>query len=959
MPTPTFMRVSVEDFARLLHKFPFTRQINAVHMHHTWRPSRKDFNGHETIVGMWRYHTQTNKWSDIAQHLSIDPQGFIWLGRNWNRPPASASGHNGNASHGPFMFEMIGDFDIGRDPFDGKQRDTALDVVALVQAWFNLPLESLKFHNSMSDKSCPGSALDYEEILEEVKSRRDKLANPGDTRSTERAGNDPFPNAQQFDLKEAIVALSREPQGQDPADAELSHDGGETIALIEQTGAPGTSRGSGLSAEQLADLQAHVVNLSMGRFSADGIASTSKADVDAIFEEHLVTAMKEAKAQGHKLRIVFYAHGGLVKESSGLEIAQKHVAWWKRNGVYPIYFVWETGLFETIGSLLKRAWPGTSRDLADYTSDLVIETAARTLRGPAIWGGMKASAERAADPDEGGSWYVASKLKRFCDANGAEVELHAIGHSAGAIFHAYFLATAHNLGVPVFSTLQLFAPAIRVDTFKHQLLALLKAGKVAQKLTIFTMGKSYEKDDDCAGLYRKSLLYLIFNALEDQRGTPILGLEESLRADSDLKQLFGLDGKKNGPGEVVWSVSASDSGRSASRSTSHGGFDDDPPTLNSAARRLLGLQDAGRIYEYPIQRAIAGTRAWTEEVDWPQEVEQLRRALVDMPGRNYLPPQLPAPSPYVDHTARPVSGRRLALCVGINEYPDPQHRLGGCVADAQMWARALSRLGFATTLLLDGQATRSALDRSLRELIGGSRPGDVIVFQYAGHGTYVADLNGDEADNRDEALCPVDFADGALFIDDDIAEVFAQLPGGVNLTCFMDCCHSGTNTRFAVGGTDGRPLNASNARRRFVPPTDAINRAHVSFRNALGGASRSAGSGGPALMRCIKFAACQDHEVAWESDGHGEFTLRATRILEAGIDGMSHEQFVQQVLRDFGAQPRQQPMLDCTDAARTGVLLQALLSEAVPSGPKSTAENAVLMQTLLQLQQLIRSLAQR
>jgi len=76
-----------------------------------------------------------------------------------------------------------------------------------------------------------------------------------------------------------------------------------------------------------------------------------------------------------------------------------------------------------------------------------------------------------------------------------------------------------------------------------------------------------------------------------------------------------------------------------------------------------------------------------------------------------------------------------------------------------------------------------------------------------------ADLDADEEDREDEAICPVDFATGALYIDDDIARVLRQLPDGVNLSFFMDCCHSGTNTRFAVGA----PASSAAARR----PTSA------------------------------------------------------------------------------------------------------------------------------------------
>jgi len=77
MGTPVFKRINLEKFAELLTQYPFKRQIDAVHMHHTWRPGHCDFRGHDTILGMWRFHTRDCGWSDIAQHITIDPDGFI------------------------------------------------------------------------------------------------------------------------------------------------------------------------------------------------------------------------------------------------------------------------------------------------------------------------------------------------------------------------------------------------------------------------------------------------------------------------------------------------------------------------------------------------------------------------------------------------------------------------------------------------------------------------------------------------------------------------------------------------------------------------------------------------------------------------------------------------------------------------------------------------------------------
>jgi hypothetical protein len=116
--------------------------------------------------------------ADIAQHITIAPDGTIWLGRNWNWPPVSGAGHNGNSEAGPFMFEIIGDFDQGCDPFAGEQRKTTLEVIARVQKQFGLAPEALKFHNSMSTKSCPGTGIEHDEILGAVRALHQELAQP-------------------------------------------------------------------------------------------------------------------------------------------------------------------------------------------------------------------------------------------------------------------------------------------------------------------------------------------------------------------------------------------------------------------------------------------------------------------------------------------------------------------------------------------------------------------------------------------------------------------------------------------------------------------------------------------------------------------------------------------------------------------------------------------------------------
>jgi len=992
MPMP-FVQLTREEFADLLARFPFQRQIDSVHMHHTWQPRQRDFRGVETIIGMWRFHTTPTSrggrgFSDIAQHISIAPDGTIWTGRDWNRPPASAVGFNGKSSVGPFMFEIIGNFDQGQERLEGAQLETVLDVIALVQQNFGLATETLRFHRQMSTKSCPGSSVDRGLIMRLVEERR---ATVRDQVAARDAAVRPFGDealAVRENSDRALDALTGRGSTRDVWDEpnaeleeeEMSPDAARDLAgAADAAGAavPSARGDDDLPSHVLDELAPYVINLSQGRFSTGGLFETRREDVDAIFAR--IQDQIQALSNGAPVRVVFYAHGGLVDERGGLAAARKHVDWWVRNGVYPVYFVWETGLCEQIGQLLARsggrvprALPGTStRDIADYTIDPVVEGFARAFGGVGIWGSMKASARFAVDPGEGAARYVATKLKALCDANPGRVELHAVGHSAGSIFHAHFLATAVKLGVPQFRTVQFLAPAVRVDLFRSLLEPLLGAGKGVDRLTIYTMRRRFEKEDDCIGVYQKSLLYLIYNALEpERREVPILGLQICLTADGTLKKLFGLDGQASAVGEVVWSPTGegSEAEAKASKAISHGDFDDDAPTMNSVACQVLGAAAPANLtqrYEQAARRARGVVNCLKDVGKWRALGAAAPGAWGAGTGGGWAPPPAggwawggggatssPAPgAPFGQGQGGPSGaagagpgGRRRALCVGINRYPTAP--LNGCVADSAMWDDALRELGFETRRLTDEQATRSAILEQLEQLVTTSTAGDVIVFQFSGHGTELRDVNGDETGGNngrlDEAICPVDFASGAFIIDDDVAGVFARLPASVNLTCFVDCCHSGTISRFAVGEPPDRSEDAER-RARYIVADAALLARHQAFRAARRG-ERGVGvrsrvaltpprARGPVNMREVVYSACRDDEVAWESGGHGEFTVRAVPLLRASARTMSHRQFRDSVAEAFGPAGAQHPELDCSPAALDGALLEPLGAAAAPARP--------------------------
>ena len=901
MPRP-FQSLTLEQFDELLSQFQFTRGIDSVHMHHTWLPDRSMYKGLASIEAMHRFHTATNGWSDIAQHATIAPDGTIWTGRNWNDPPASVKGFNGNAECGPFMLEVIGNFDEGKDPFDGAQRDTAIAVIALLQEKFKLPTESLRFHNQMTSlKTCPGNGIDYEVILKAIHEKRSSLI-PRAGRSTSPTGSG---RATQFQFtgrgirdEELLTETTCDSMHRD----EQLFYAGDDGYTQQAPGARGLATARGFTPEDLAGLRPYVVSMRQGQWDTEGLFNSTPGDVDALFFEHAQSAI-EKLPQDKKLKFVLYAHGGLTSEKHGLELAQQHIEWWKlsaNEGIYPIYFVWKTGLGETIGQLLRGVLGADARDLAATRAlftDPVIAIIARRLGGEAIWSGMKRDAELAV-LDQGAATYVARQMKVFCERHKGRIELHAIGHSAGAVFHSHFIPRSTVSGNPHFETTSFMAPAVRVDTFIDLLTVSGVLKPEVGKLAMFTMKKDWEQKDDCAGIYRQSLLYLIYHAFEPNDMTPILGLEESIRADKRLTSIFGLGGAPATGNDLIWSKSVATTGRAASQAIHHGDFSSDGATLNSILRRILSLNDTDPIHQFPPRDSRAISSIWAPPDDLPE------LTLVVSAGAAVAPTIL-TPS------RSGMTGTKKALCVGIDSYAPP-NTLSGCVSDAHAWAEVLARNGFATNLILDGQGTYDGITSALRDLVQSSRRGDVLVFQYSGHGTTMPDETGRTVDGVEEAMVPVDFDTNTpkLLMDFDVAGIFNALPDGVNLTCFIDCCHSGTITRMLVGlapehftGVDERP--------RFITLTPEQIAAVQEYRATFRATSRGQTVGGPTRMRDIVFAACQPQEVAWESNGQGDFTRIATGILVKGFSGVTNQQFRDNVVEGFGANARQNPLLDC------------------------------------------------
>ncbi|MEM8861183.1 MAG: caspase family protein [Chloroflexota bacterium] len=145
---------------------------------------------------------------------------------------------------------------------------------------------------------------------------------------------------------------------------------------------------------------------------------------------------------------------------------------------------------------------------------------------------------------------------------------------------------------------------------------------------------------------------------------------------------------------------------------------------------------------------------------------------------------------------------KKALCIGVGSYPINSRTkknidLKGAVNDANAWATLLNgHFAFpksAIQIVLDQNATHAKIINGLKDLLRGAKPDDILVYFFSGHGTYIAAKSQVQMD-YDQAQCPYDWEEN-LLVDNELRELFYNLPTGVKLAVISDSCHSGSVTR--------------------------------------------------------------------------------------------------------------------------------------------------------------------
>jgi hypothetical protein len=315
-----------------------------------------------------------------------------------------------------------------------------------------------------------------------------------------------------------------------------------------------------------------------------------------------------------KKKLVLYVHGGLNSEADAIKRASAMGRFFVGNGCYPLFLVWKTGLFESIGDIVsdrfKRqpAMAGAGEWLSEKTDLLIEKTVGRPLARP-IWSEMKENAQLAFAPRHGGELLL-DALQSLSTTWGEAFELHVVGHSAGSIALGHLLgalaARQHagrdeGLSARV-ASVHLYAPACTV-AFANKHYA--NNSNVMDRLYLDVLSDRAERGDTLVSIYRKSLLYMVSNALESDLHEPLLGLAR-ITDTADA----GWDGSSDtGEALATWRAAALHSaladrtnlvdtdrikvaidsaGQPVTAAPSHGGFDNDITVVARTLERITG-----------------------------------------------------------------------------------------------------------------------------------------------------------------------------------------------------------------------------------------------------------------------------------------------------------------------------------------------------------------------------------
>lgn len=233
-----------------------------------------------------------------------------------------------------------------------------------------------------------------------------------------------------------------------------------------------------------------------------------------------------------------------------------------------------------------------------------------------------------------------------------------------------------------------------------------------------------------------------------------------------------------------------------------------------------------------------------------------------------------------------------SLHLGLNKIDHAAYNgwdgaLRGCHLDAYGMEGLARRAGFTSnTVLLDAEANGARLAELLASHAANLVSGDTLFWTYSGHGSQVRDLDGDEADRKDETWLLF----GSQWLDDQTRGCLERFQAGVRVILLSDSCHS---------GSVARDTPAERAGKRYAE-------------------AQPRGAGGASVLL---ISGCRDVETSGDTARGGVFTQALLDVWQDGAFQGNWKQLHADIVSRIN-DPGQQPVL-----SRSGPPIKGWLRE--------------------------------
>ena len=180
-------KMNQDQFRNFVETFNFgSIPPTSLVIHHTWRPTQKEWRGQASIEGLKSYYENVKKWP-AGPHLFIAEDG-IWLftpmnevgvhagkaNATWEKFGKTYTGYLG-WNEAKYLktysigIEVVGDYDV--EQWSGKTKSNALAAIRILMDRLNVPTEEIYFHRDFSKKSCPGDAITKDWLFKQLSKR--------------------------------------------------------------------------------------------------------------------------------------------------------------------------------------------------------------------------------------------------------------------------------------------------------------------------------------------------------------------------------------------------------------------------------------------------------------------------------------------------------------------------------------------------------------------------------------------------------------------------------------------------------------------------------------------------------------------------------------------------------------------------------------------------------------------